>query len=196
VQQIELRLWEQFVDELDGLAWKYAAKSLLFRGISDSQWRLSTTLERAGAGNMAFHGYCRLLDSIRPALETFSDRKWSLGDMDSANPSGMEERLRDPRLLSLLRFPSLELYSYMVYLRHHGFPSPPLDWSSSPFVAAFFAFRHLSNAPYRSIYVYCEVPKATKIESGEPRNSANGTVCSVAPEAFPTAIRLHHLRVV
>ncbi len=38
-----------------------------------------------------------------------------------------------------------EIFEFLLYLRHHGFPSPLLDWSASPYVAAFFAFNALCN---------------------------------------------------
>lgn len=45
----------------------------------------------------------------------------------------------------------------LPYLATHMFPSPLLDWSRSPNVAAFFAFRENSLVPVakRSIYAYC-----------------------------------------
>jgi len=56
-------------------------------------------------------------------------------------------------------FPGGEHFEYVAYLRHHGFPSPLLDWSQSPYVAAFFAFRNADpKIEKRSIFVYCDTP--------------------------------------
>ena len=181
----DLQYWDELVGEIEQLGLKYGEANLLFRGVDDSRWKLDTTLERAGCEGMTFEQYCRLLAfKIKPALESFTERDWNVPEISES----LEEAsrfFRDRELLSLRRFPSQQLYSYMIYLRHYGFPSPLLDWSYSPFVAAFFAFRNKNTAERRAIYVYCERPKGHKGGAvGEPTIRPIGPYVRAHPRHF------------
>lgn len=165
----DLPNWEAFENEVAALRSQFAQSPspLLFRGQSNSDFRLTTTLERAGCDRMLIKDYYRLVVSrVKPAAETFTGEIWQLPGYSIE----LDAQFGDINFLADRRFPSVELYPYMVYLRHHGLPSPLLDWSYSPYVAAFFAFRNgRANSEKRSIYVYCEMPLGGKGGAvGEP----------------------------
>src|SRR5260370_39765985 len=170
MKAINLPNWDAFTAALhklrDELANNASGKppELLFRGQSNSGWPLTTTLERADCEGMSFEEYYRLaVTRVRPTVEAFTSAIWEVPEYDVT----LEEAFRrDRELFSLRRFPSVGFYRYMVYLRHHGFPSPLLDWTSSMHVAAFFAFRAIVAAEMRSIYVYCERPHGIKGGAG------------------------------
>lgn len=158
--------WEEYQDQIKTLkrqvraAWQaddYVA-TLLFRGQGNSRWNLDTTLDRYTRANVSLQEYFDKLAVIKHRVETFTERTWEFD---------REEATIWARTLPNGVIPGYEL---MVFLRHHGFPSPLLDWSESPQVAAFFAFREPpKDATHVSIYMYCETVDGAKMyESDTP----------------------------
>jgi hypothetical protein len=119
------------------------AGPFLYRGHSDADWHLDTTLERSAGPNLSVSAYYRIIERIQPEIETFADRKWDLPNYkDYLSTLAKRPTYGDNRV-----------QTYMGYLRHFGFPSPLLDWTKSPFVAAYFAFRDVSSKA-KSVAIY------------------------------------------
>ena len=122
----KLGTWEEFLAQPPSEGKPYP----IYRGVANEEWGLETTLERSGRVNEPFEEYLTSVDIAKRALESYSDKRWDLEKVDCLKI--------DPS--SLWRSDVLPNYEFLIYLRHHGFPSPFLDWSMSRYVAAFFAF--------------------------------------------------------
>jgi len=157
-----LETWEAFEEYIKNRE-QPKFGSNLFRGQGNSQWALETTLERSGERNILFSKYYRTILVVRSQIESFTGQDWG----ELPNPMTVSETFQeyDKGSLSLdnigLPFPA---YSYMAYLRHHSFPSPLFDWTRSPYVAAYFAFRHAIEGRV-AIYLYSERPENFKTSS-------------------------------
>lgn len=113
----------------------------LFRGVNDSTKPLRSSLDRLGEA-WTLSEYHDTIKVVHTHIETVTGKKWNL---DTKVPLGEFD---------------LPAYEFMAYLRQNGFPSPLLDWTRSPYIAAFFAFRDICHKPanneYVSIFVFRE----------------------------------------
>lgn len=86
----------------------------LFRGQEDSRWPLQSSLHRLNRYDLA-----------RYEIEVFPELLLRINSV-SAEPYDLRHPDHFGAVLSLAQ--------------HHGFPTPLLDWTRSPYIAAFFAF--------------------------------------------------------
>ncbi len=168
----ELKAWPDFekgIAELgllhadllrEGNSKSYDVSPLLFRGQSDSTWFLKSTLETyTHSEEMLVREYLRKILRIRAQIETYTGKKW-----DDFSWENINKWYEQKNLLFLYSFPAPD---YLIYLRHHGFPSPLLDWTRSPFVAAHFAFDSIPLGKEVAIYAYIGRPYGMKGQDGD-----------------------------
>ena len=121
--------WKDFREK--ALSEDMLSGNLIFRGQKSSDFALTTHFHRLGRRNMRRFFYD--LGYLQHAVAATQNRK-----LDLNNP---------------------EEFTELMFLgQHHGFPTPLLDWSFSPFVAAFFAFKDVeknkSTAGYARVFVF------------------------------------------
>lgn len=158
--------WRQYREVVAEIQQKYGShdkgtgyafsNEIAYRGQACAGWPLTTTLERLGVGDFSVLEYMRRARMHQKELESHSRSSWC----DCSEEEILTELRRDQNALRY-RPPC---YSYLAYLRQHGFPSPLLDWSLSPFIAAFFAFREANpeTASTVAVYAFVETPHGTK----------------------------------
>ena len=151
--------WEECVAKLNKIRRENRNENpgTWFRGQANAEWKLQNTLERRVEKQIGFLDYYRLVLKIKPEIETVSDAVWEMpSDQDLSKWAKTFDHTHG----------NVQAYEYLAYLRHNGFPSPLLDWSYSPYVAAYFAFASASHAE-AAIFVYAETPNGIKGSSSD-----------------------------
>lgn len=114
----KLTTWDEFKSEVQGLP----MRDHIFRGQSrSSEWRLRTSFHRSSRADL---------------------RAFALNDIRELHASTINLTKHGFALEN-----SLDLAAFYALLQHHGYPTPLLDWTYSPYIAAYFAFADISKKP-------------------------------------------------
>lgn len=163
MKEIELSSWAEFHPTIDKIKADYGEHEvagikqtnlILYRGQPNYEWRLNSTLERFSSHPWSVESYGGLALRCGPQVESFTDRNWNLPDYQTVES--------DIKTKSDMFFPHIPCYDFWAYLRHHSFPSPLLDWTMSPYIAAYFALGEQHAVDKSAIFAYVELPKGTK----------------------------------
>ena len=162
--QYDLSTWEEFEAQVSQIEDEHKVRGevephhshLLFRGQASYGWPLDTTLERASNKIKTLGDYYRLVAVAKTQIETFTGKSWP--DID------VVETYKHFTEYDAMNLKGLPAYELLVYLRHHGFPSPLLDWTRSPHIAAYFAF-NLPKSERIAVWAYKEYAGGGKVTS-------------------------------
>jgi|SRR5215831_3621772 len=138
--------WDAFLREAritryttDGSGSHHIPRIVMFRGHAELGWHLSSTLERALSlppQNVTIDG--RVFD--KPHLRMIAGDNWYSNECQHI----LERFTKNASGLPTFKEDAPEISKWLIG-RHYGLHSPYLDWTASPFVAAFFALEKVYN---------------------------------------------------
>jgi hypothetical protein len=128
--QLTFDNFKDFVDYLYSDLLNFA--TYLWRGHRVDSWKLETTIDR-------------LVRNTK--TERTANQKFERNHLDAFKLAARGRRGHSPQALS-------DENEWWALGQHYGLATPLLDWTSSPFVAAFFAFSELGSdqSEYRAIF--------------------------------------------
>lgn len=97
--------------------------ALIYRGQRSASWGLISSLHRTTLirSIQDVNQYATfVLPKVHEAIEAWTGRSWNLESQ-------------------------LGLAEFLAFLQHNGFPTPLLDWTESPYIAAYFAFEGVNH---------------------------------------------------
>jgi hypothetical protein len=105
--------WEAFKEDVARLR----GQRFLFRGQENPAWRLQTSFHRSGRADI----YRFNAEDLRMLHRVLSARTRHVFNLRDADEYG----------------------AFLALVQHHGYPTPLLDWTYSPYVAAYFAYQRV-----------------------------------------------------
>ncbi len=166
LQPLNITNWNDFKDFVTK---KLERNRYLFRGQSKSKWRLRTSFHRTSRANLNWFE-ANDIRSLHHYLSALTRHTFDL---------------KDP----------LQNLAFINLTQHHGYPTPLLDWTRSPYVAAFFAYRTVDLSkvgPDDKVRIF--------IFDGPEWNKVNWALNALAPSpplvVIMQALPLENLRVV
>jgi FRG domain len=143
----DLDTWEQCQKRIHEIE-QENTREVWFRGLADNKWELTTTLERRISPRFTVGEYFDSMSRVKAEIEAITGRHWEKPTWPESEDTDFGRH-----------FMTNPAFAFMALLRHHGFPSPLLDWTRSPFIAAFFAFASAQPETRVAIYPFrkCQI---------------------------------------
>ncbi len=152
----------------------HAGSVLLFRGQKNADWKLQSTLERE---------YPHTTFTLQQILRDVKETVQQLPTHIASSFDFMEEGSYPTYLTDFGRWKAETKWSHsyfdaMTHLRHMGVPSPLLDWSRSPYVAAYLAFSDASPDQKEHVAVFHFQEERMKVKNLNVNNTCIHTLGS------------------